>query len=143
MNIIFLKKKNNSSIKEDRIIIDVLDKDTFEPLRANKYIVCFPEKYQIPQFAARAVEFINGKVKITLMEGVRTVYSKSFQQMKNVGNIKIYLLDPNNVQVMEINLDKVKVESIIPHNLSYVCDKVWGIDVLFKYKDIEYKLIEV
>jgi hypothetical protein len=24
-----------------------------------------------------------------------------------------------------------------------VCDKVWGIDVLFKYKDIEYKLIEV
>ena len=44
---------------------------------------------------------------------------------------------------MEINLNKVKVESIIPHNLSYACDKVWGIDVLFKYKNIEYKLIEV
>lgn len=139
----FLKKKNNRSIKEDRIIIDELNKNTFEPLRVNKYIVCFPEKYQIPQFASRAIEFMDSKINITLMEGVGTVYANRFQQMKNVGNIKIYLLDPYNVQVMEINLDKVKVESIIPHNLSYVCDKVWGIDVLFKYKDIEYKLIEV
>lgn len=139
----FLKKKKNKPIKEEKIVIDELNKDTFNPLRVNKYIVCFPEKYQIPQFAARVVEFINGKVKITLMEGVGTVYARRFKELKNVGNIKIYLLDPNNVQVMKINLDKVKVESIIPHNLSYMCGEVWGIDVLFKYKDIEYKLIEV
>lgn len=140
---IFKKKKYLKRIKEEKIKIDTFTKDIFEPLKSNRYIVVFPPKYSIPQFVSRAVCFMEDKfVKISFMEGVGTVYVDRFKQMKCVGDIKIKLLDPYNVQVMEMDLTKVKVIHVIPHDLSYNSDIIWGFDVIFKYGDTEYSMIE-
>lgn len=140
---IFKKRKYLKKIKEENIKIDTFTKDTFEPLKSNRYIVVFPKKYSIPQFVSRTVCFMEDKiVKISFMEGVGTVYADRFKQMKCVGDIKIKLLDPYNTQVMGMDLTKVKVIHVIPHDLYYNSDNIWGFDVIFKYGDIEYSMIE-
>ena len=92
---IFKKRKYLKRTKEENIKIDTLTKDTFEPLKSNRYIVVFPQEYSIPQFVSRAVCFMEDKiVKISFIRENRNnravITVQNTYSNKNVDIEKIF-----------------------------------------------------